>query len=95
MIDIWDIKLALRISHSYLDDEIDHTIEVARAEMLRSGISENMAHNDDDRLIYNAIKTYCMYAFANDSKMADGYFKSWEYQLDNLRKTAKYSSGGD
>ena len=89
------IKLALRISHSYLDDEILDKIKVARAEMIRSGISENMANSIQDPLIDNAIKAYCMYAFCNDSKIADGYFKSWEYQLDNLRKTAKYSSGGD
>lgn len=84
------IKLALRISHKYLDDEISNTIEVARAELIRSGVSADKANSQDDVLIYSAIKTYCMFAFAGDAKISDGYFKSWSYQLENLRKSSGY-----
>lgn len=81
------IKLALRISHSYLDGEIESTIATARAEMIRSGISPDKANDDTDDLITQCIKTYCLYIFASSSEQADGYFKSWQYQLDNIRKS--------
>lgn len=80
------VKLALRITHTYLDSDITDTIKVARQEMVRSGISEEIA-NSELEIIENAIKTFCLYVYANDSKMTEGYFHSWEYQLDNIRKS--------
>lgn len=80
------VKLALRISHSYLDSDIQDTIDAARAEMLRAGVSESVANSELD-IVEMALKTYCMYVYANDSKMSEGYFKSWQYQLDNIRKS--------
>lgn len=79
------VKLALRISHNLLDSDIQDTIETARAEMARVGVPENLAKSEN-KLVQSAIKTYCMYVYANDPKMADGYFESWVFQLDNLRK---------
>lgn len=84
------IKLALRISHNLLDNEILQNIAVARAEMVRSGVSEQKSQDDNDPLICNAIKIYCLYAMASDEKMSDGYWKSWCYQLENLRKSTGY-----
>lgn len=80
------VKLALRISHNLLDDDIQDTIKSARAEMKRSGISNELADSDLE-IIELAIKTYCQYIYCNDTKMKDGYFASWSYQLDNLRKS--------
>lgn len=81
------VKLALRISHSYLDSDIESTISTARAEMIRSGVSESVAYSDAD-VVEMAIKTYCLFVYANDTKMSEGYFKSWQYQLDNIRKSS-------
>lgn len=86
------VKLALRINHSILDEEIKETIETARAEMIRAGVSDSKVNDDKDKLIIQAIKTYCLYIYSNDTKMQDGYFKSWEYQLDCLRKSSPYNS---
>lgn len=86
-----EIKQAIRISHDYLDNEIYQSIDVAQNEMIRAGIADEAAHDIHDPLVRNAIKTYCKYAFANDSKMAEGYLTSWKYQLENMRKTAKYT----
>lgn len=80
------VKLALRITHTFLDADITDTIKVARQEMIRSGISAEIA-NSELEIIENAIKTFCLYVYANDSKMTEGYFHSWEYQLDNIRKS--------
>jgi uncharacterized phage protein (predicted DNA packaging) len=84
------IKVALRITHNFLDDDINDTINSARAEMVRSGILEERANDDEDMLIVSAIKTYCLSAYCSDMQKADGYRKSWEYQLECLRKSIGY-----
>lgn len=81
------VKIALRISHTFLDSDIEETIKTARAEMNRSGVSEVVA-NSNLEMVEMAIKTYCLFVYANDTKMSEGYFKSWQYQLDNLRKSS-------
>lgn len=89
------IKLALRISHTKLDDDINDNIAFAIQEMNRLGIDTTKTVTDGetetmDPLIYTAIKTYCQYAFTTDLKAQEGYFASWSYQLDCLRKTEAY-----
>lgn len=85
------VKLALRITHSKLDTEITATIDTAKAEMERAGILAASV-SESDELILDAIKTFCKYSFASDEKMREGYFTSWQYQLDCLRKTAAYNT---
>ena len=87
------IKVARRISHNYLDEEINDTISVARAELIRSGVDEEIAESDDI-LILSAIKAYCLYYFEEDERKKDGFWKSWEYQLDCLRKSTGYRREG-
>lgn len=88
------VKLALRISHNLLDSDIQGTIDTARAELIRSGVSEEKAYGNDV-LVESAIKTYCLFVYTNDDKRAQGFFESWQYQLDNLRKSSEYSEGSD
>lgn len=80
------VKLALRITHNYLDQDIEDTIKMARAEMIRSGVSEEVA-NSSNEIVENAIKTFCLYTYCNDSKFTEGYFNSWIFQLENLRRS--------
>lgn len=89
------IKLALRISHDYLNSEILDNVEEARAEMIRLGVSHDKAYDRKDALVSRAIKTFCIAALSDDSKTAEGYQKSWEYQIDNLRKSSSYAESGD
>lgn len=86
------VKKALRISHDVLNDDINDTISTARAEMIRSGVQKEVA-NSRDTLVEMAIKTYCLYRYASDEKTAQGYLQSWQYQLDNLRKSKTYMEG--
>lgn len=88
------VKLALRISHTALDSDIEDTINTARLEMIRAGVSSNKANSDDD-LINMAIKTYCLSVYANNPDMAEKYDVSFKYQLDNLRKSAGYKESDD
>lgn len=80
-------KLALRISHDLLNAELTEAIETARAEMVRAGVSEEVAQDDTNNLTAQAILTYIRWQYAGDTKMTEGFFKSWQYQLDNLRKS--------
>lgn len=89
------VKLALRISHNLLDADIGDTINTARAEMVRVGIDNQKANNDNDPLIVQAIKTYCLWQYSNDTKTKEGYFKSWEYQIENIRKSNSGLEGNE
>ena len=82
-------KLKLRISHNVLDLIIQDEIDSAKAEMERAGIEESNIV-DTDPLIEQAILTYVQYLHTEDEKMKDGFFVSWQYQLDCLRKTEDY-----
>lgn len=80
------VKLALRINHDLLDDDINDTISTARAELIRSGVSADVANSNLD-IVQMAIKTYCLYVYASTDKLKDGYWSSWQYQQDGLRKS--------
>jgi uncharacterized phage protein (possible DNA packaging) len=84
------IKTVLRISHSKLDGDINRNISTARAELIRLGISEEKASSEEYELINDAIITYCQYKYASNDKLQEGYWQSWQYQIDNLRKTVSY-----
>lgn len=84
-----EVKLDIRISHNKLDSSIAAYIDAAKAEMARAGIISS-AIVETDPLISEAIKTYCKYKFASDMKMREGFFLSWEYQVDCLRKSTGY-----
>lgn len=80
------VKKALRISHDYVNEDIEDTINTARAELIRSGVDKAIAEGDSD-LVQMAIKTYCLFVYSDDQKKTDGYWKSWQYQLDCIRKS--------
>lgn len=84
------VKMALRIRHTALDDAIAMEIEAARQEMIRVGIAPVMAMGDGDPLITRAILTYVRGEHCSDIRIKEGYQKSFEVQLDNLRKSGGY-----
>lgn len=81
-----EVKLALRIQHNMIDDEIDRTIEEAEAELIRSGVPSAVV-DADGALVHRAIVTYCQMMLGNDKNMADGFRQSFQYQQDCLRKS--------
>lgn len=80
------VKIALRISHNFLDSDIEDTITLARSEMVRAGVDPEIAFGDL-AIIEGAIKTFCQYRYERDPKISEGFFNSWQYQLDNIRKS--------
>lgn len=84
MLDI--VKKALRINHNALDDDIQMNIETACTEAIRAGVPVEVMTDYDNPLVCSIVKTYCLYAYA-DKDNAQRYFDSFNYQLDNLRKS--------
>lgn len=87
------VKIALRISHNVLDEDINATIEVARADAIRSGVPVEIMTNDNDPLAFSVIKTYCLFNYVDDEKAKERYWFSYQYQVDCLRKSKTYVEG--
>lgn len=83
------VKAGLRITHTQLDTEIASDIDAAIIDMERAGVSEE-ALNDPDALVTRAIKAFVAAHETVNQDEAAKYQKSYESQLDNLRKSAKY-----
>ena len=82
------VKKELRISHTKLDDVLQDSIDAAKAELQRLGILESKIV-ETDPAIADAIKVFCLYRHGLVDNR-DGYFQSWQYQTDCLRKTTDY-----
>lgn len=83
------VAISLRLSEDAaieLNDVIKRLIDTARAELIRSGISAEVANDDSNNLVVDAIICFCQYKMADD-KDCDRYFNSFTYQQENLRKS--------
>lgn len=80
------IKLALRITHTLLDEEIADVITSAQLELVRAGVDSSVATGDGE-LIETAIRTYALSYYAQDTKEAERFSESFKYQCDCLRKS--------
>ena len=88
-----DVKTAMRIRHEALDDLISKQIATARAEMVRAGVPEDVANDDDNACVADAIITFCQMRNADTITESEQYSTSWKYQLDCIRKST--FDGGD
>lgn len=64
---------------------IQRNIETARAELIRSGLSQEVVESGG-YLIDEAIITFCLSRMGSEND-AERYELSFQYQQDNLRKT--------
>ena len=79
------VKLALRISHDLLDDEINDVITSAEQELVRAGVDGALVLTPTE-LVESAIVTYAKAYYATGAE-ADRYTESFKYLCDNLRKS--------
>ena len=81
------VKLALRIKHSALDDEILDNIQACLSDLRMHGI----VHKDEtDTLIQNAIKLYCKSEFTDDLTKAEKYAARYRELRDCLKVAEDY-----
>ncbi len=64
---------------------IQRNIEIARLELIRAGVSEELAQSDH-ALVEDAVITFCLYKMDSDS-MQEKHWSAFQYQEDNLRKS--------
>ncbi len=81
------IKLALRISHNKIDDDILDHILACKEDLKRVGIVNIY---DDDKLIIQVIKLYVKWQL-NFENQAERYFKSYERLSTALSQCSLYN----
>lgn len=84
------IKLALRIDSDDLDDEIQDTIDAAKADLKLSGVLESKII-DTDSLILRAVKIYCKAEFSTDDKESIRYSNSYNMLKTHLCLSSDYT----
>jgi uncharacterized phage protein (predicted DNA packaging) len=87
-----DVKLALRISGTTFDDEINDLIETARQDLILSGVLSSKANDDTDALIKRAILFYCKANFGWDNTEADRLQAAYESIKHHLTLTSEYTT---
>ena len=85
-----EVKMALRVSHSVLDGEINDLIEAARHDLMLSGVSVLKAKDDTDPLIKRAIITYTKANFITDDAAAERFLKSYNMLKNHLTLAGDY-----
>lgn len=85
-----DVKTALRISSTDLDDEINDLILAAKADLQLSGLlGEKIL--DTDALIKRAIVVYCKANFGWDNPEADRFEKSYQMLKNHMSLSLDYA----
>lgn len=80
------IKLAIRISHSKLDEDIRADIDACLADLRVCGV----IHADEtDPLIFNAIKLWCRSLYTDDTAKA----AEWQRRYDALKACLMNAEG--
>lgn len=85
-----DVKRSLRVSHSFLDDEIGEWIEEARQDLILSGVSSVKANDNEDALIKRAIKTYAKSQFHSDIAQSERFKFAYDLLKSHLTMAGDY-----
>lgn len=80
------IKLAIRISHSKLDEDIQADIDACLADLRLCGI---VYADESDPLIFNAIKLWCRSLYTDDTTKA----AEWQRRYDALKACLMNAEG--
>lgn len=69
------IKTGLRITHTYLDDDIEADVDACLADLRAVGV---VYADETDPLIFNAIKLWCRSLYTDDTVKAAEYLRRYE-----------------
>lgn len=73
-----DVKLALRISHTALDTDIQDLIDVCLLDLKLAGIVIPEEGAKEYALVKQAVKTYCKANFGLENTESEKYQKSYD-----------------
>lgn len=88
-----DVKLALRITSSAFNSEIEDIIGAAKADLKLSGVAETKAEDEDDPLIKRTIIVYCKAHFGYDNPEAERFQQSYDMLKAHLTLSQEYTTG--
>ena len=86
-----DIKIALRISNTAYDSEINDLIAAARADLRLSGILESVVNDDTDPLIKRAITVYVKANFGWNNPDSEKLQQSYAMIKGHLALSQEYT----
>jgi uncharacterized phage protein (predicted DNA packaging) len=86
-----DVKIALRVSHTALDGEINDLIAAARQDLILSGVLASKANSNTDALIKRAINTYVKAYFGMDNGDHDKLVMAYEKLKTHLTLAGDYT----
>ena len=81
------LKLALRISHDKLDEDIQSDIDACLADLTACGVIHPQI---SDPLIYNAVKLFLRSSYTDDPAKGAEYLKRYEALKSCLRMAEGY-----
>lgn len=81
------VKLALRIKHTALDDDIADNIQACLLDLQMHGVVHKGA---EDQLIQNAVKLYCKAEYTDDPAKAEKFGQRYKELRDCLRAAEGY-----
>lgn len=81
------LKLALRISHDKLDEDIQSDIDACLADLTACGVIRPQV---SDPLIYNAVKLFLRSSYTDDPARGAEYLKRYEALKSCLRMAEGY-----
>lgn len=84
-----DVKLALRISSTAFDDEVQNLIDAARLDLQQAGVSKTVT-NQDDPLIKRAVITYAKANFGYDNPEAERFNNAYVMLKQHLSLYGDY-----
>ena len=87
------VKIAIRRSHSKLDDDLQADIDACLQDMKMRGIK---SPNPDNSLVFAAIKLYCLSTTADDPAKGAAFYQRYEDLRDSILLNGSYDvSKGD
>ncbi len=92
MIMLEDVKLALRVSNSAFDPEVQDLIDGARLDLIQSGVSPLIVNSsvDVDPLIKRAIVLYAKANYGLDGPNAERFGESYDLLKQHLSLAGDY-----
>ena len=88
------VKLAMRISTTAYDDELNILIEAAKADLCKTADIEEDLVLDTDPLIKRAVITYCRLHFGSPNDY-DKLAESYKEQKAQLATSSSYTDWGE
>ena len=88
-----EVKLALRVTTTDFDTEIQSLIDAAVADLTLAGVAAEKAQSTTDPLIKRAVVTYCKAHFGYDNPEAERFQQSYDMLKAHLTLSQEYTVG--